>query len=252
MLTALDTISTLLVSSSYPIPDIINSPNSTNIDIQAAGMTPSLKPTTASAVIPTDTTTLSDLSSSLNTNLVIYGSAALGGAALFGVSALLTYRRRRNKRQLALYKNIVPKNFQSMRIIQLSANAFLGGQHASPYVPNTRLIYRPTNGMQTINGPNLEQSISQTGWNGYSLGPDCFYPEQRPEIRNMSATAQNIHFSNLLKPSILNRSASYVGAMNSGSIDSKQNLSLFGTPTTEQPHNFGNTITVVSKYTMHF
>ena len=231
MVTALVTVNSLSVSSSAPVLDVFSS------------MTPTLRPTTTSAVASTDAPKVNDPFSSFNPNIVAYASAASGGVALLGASALLVYRRHRNKQQLALHTDVVPIKFQSMSLTQLGGNPYLGGQHALPYSPNTGLMYRPTSGMQTTGGPTMSQPMSRTGWTGFPL---------LPGIGNMSAAAQFNQFPNLHNQSMSNRPASYAVSMNSGATPDTQLTSLFGMTTTEQPRFIGNTITVVPKSTMRF
>ena len=147
---------------------------------------------------------------------------------------------------------IAPTNFQSVGITQFSGNSYLGGRHASPYALNSGLMYKPTNGMQTTGGPQFGQSMSKAGWSGPPFGVGGFYPEQGTAIGNMSATAQFMQFPNLHNPSSFNRPPSYVGTMNLGGTHGTQNPSTYGMPATEQPHNYGNTITVVPKSLMQF
>ena len=228
-----------------------SSPDSTSLGIQAAGTTPILNPTTASAVASTDATKLSSLSGSFDSNIVIYVSAASGCAALLGVSALLVYRRRRSKRQLALRTNVVPNKFQSIGTTQMSVNLYPGGRHTSLYAPNTGLMYRPTSGMQTTSGPTLGQSMSRTGWTSFSPSPGGFYPEQEPGIANTSAAAQTFQVPTMFNPTTFARLPT-ANTIISGGTFNPQHTSLFTNTDTIQPRTYGNTITVVPKFTMRF
>ena len=228
--------------------------NSTSVSMVTALdtiSTPILTQTTASAVASTEPSKLDDLSSSLDSNMLIYASAASGCAALLGVSALLVYKRRRNKRQLKLPAKVVQNSFQGMEKSQLSGNLYLGGRSAPPYAPNTGHMYRPTNGMQTTGGPTMSQSMSRTGWTSFPSGPEGLYPEPGPGIGNSLNAAQIFQVPTMFNPTTIARLPISNTFISGGAINAP-NQSLFTFTDTMKPRTNGNTITVVPKFTMRF
>ena len=183
----------------------------------------------------------------MNSNLIIYASAASGGAALLGIGAFFLYRQRRNKRQEALLIVVAPTNFQSIGLRQLSGNPYPGGRHASALAPNSGLMYKPADGMKTTVAPQFGKVKS-----GPSFGLGGFHPEQGSGFGNTSATAQFIQSPNLQNLLLVNHPPPFVGTMNASDTYGTQTSSLYGITTTEQPRNYGNTITVVPKSTLHF
>ena len=210
-------------------------------------MNPILKPNTASAAVSTETSKLSNLSSSFYFNFVIYASAT-SGAVFLGISALLMYRRRRNKRQPALLNNVV----QEKGIRQISKNLSPRWRNASTNALNTGLMYRPTNGMQLTGGPHLGQLMSKTGKNGSSFGPGGSFSEQGPEVENMLGIAQFSQLQIGFNPTTLTRIPNCIGIINSSRTFSAQHSRSIDFTATEQPQNFGNTKTVVPNSTLQF